>query len=95
MCIKTVFLRNTAIGSCSMVRGIGGLAAPYIAFYLPKVWQKGPMLIMGGTSLFGGILAFALPETLGSKLPEKMEDVKEMKRNSKPMWTCIRPQFMD
>jgi len=93
--IYPTIIRNTAIGSCSMVRGIGGLAAPYIAFYLPEVWEKGPMLIMGGTSLFGGILAFALPETLGSKLPEKMEDVKEMKKNSKPMWTCIRPQFMD
>ena len=78
-----------------MVRGIGGLAAPYIAFYLPEVWKKGPMLIMGGTSLLGGILAFALPETLGSKLPENMEDVKEMKKTSKPMWTCIRPEFMD
>ena len=78
-----------------MVARIGGIAAPYIALYLPKVWVQGPMIILGGTSLVGGVLAFALPETLGSKLPEKMEDVKEMKENSKPMWTCVKPQTMD
>ena len=78
-----------------MVARIGGISAPYIALYLPKVMTELPMLILGGSSLVGGLMAFALPETLGSKLPEKMEDVEEMKKNSKPMWSCVKPQTMD
>ena len=50
------------------------LLCAYIAFYLPEVWEKGPMLIMGGTSLLGGILAFALPETLNNKQKEKLPE---------------------
>ena len=90
--------RQTAIGSCSMVARVGGIAAPYIAFYLPtlkwKFAEKLPMLIMGISSIIGGLLAFALPETLGSKLPEKMEDVKEMKKNAKPLCSCVNPKTL-
>ncbi len=35
------------------------------------------MVVMGGSSLAGGLLAFLLPETLGFKLPETLEDVNE------------------
>jgi hypothetical protein len=36
-----------------------------------------PLIIMGGSSLLGGFLAFLLPETLGSRLPETLEDVSK------------------
>jgi len=75
-----------------MVARIGGISAPYIALYLPKIMPELPMLILGGSSLVGGLMAFALPETLGSKLPEVLEDVTEMKKKSKPMWSCVKPQ---
>ena len=84
-------IRNTAIGSCSMVARIGGISAPYIALYLPHIQKELPMLILGGSSLVGGFLAFALPETLGSKLPETLEDITEMKKKSKSMWSCVKP----
>ena len=77
-----------------MVARIGGISAPYIALYLPHVQKQLPMLILGGSSLIGGLMAFALPETLGCKLPEKIQDVKEMKNNVKPMWSCVNPQEM-
>ena len=81
-----------------MVARIGGIAAPYIALYLPTIdWtfaKKLPMLIMGISSILGGLLAFCLPETLGSSLPEKMDDVKEMKKNAKPLCSCVNPKTL-
>ena len=42
---------------------------------LNTVWVPLPLLIMGGSSLIGGLVALLnLPETLGKKLPENMED---------------------
>lgn len=76
-----------------MVSSIGGIAAPYIALYLPNIQEQLPMLILGGSSIIGGILSFALPETLGSTLPENMEDVKKLKNNSKPLCSCVNPKL--
>ena len=75
-----------------MVARIGGIAAPYIALYLPNIQKQLPMLILGGSSLLGGLMAFALPETLGSNLPENMEDVKKLKDNTKPLCSCVNPK---
>ena len=81
-----------------MVARVGGIAAPYIALYLPTIqWtfaKKLPMLIMGVSSILGGLLAFALPETLGSKLPENVEDVQKMKNNTKPLCSCVNPKTL-
>ena len=77
-----------------MVARVGGIAAPYIALYLPNIHEKLPMWILGGSSLVGGLLAFALPETLGSNLPEKIDDVRELKANAKPLCTCINPKTL-
>jgi OCT family organic cation transporter-like MFS transporter 4/5 len=100
-------IRNTAVGTFSMTARVGGIAAPYIALYLPKVrrprmrsaprtagpqvQKELPMLIMGGSALLGALLSLSLTETLGSTLPERIEDVEAMKKNSKPMFKCVRP----
>ena len=84
--------RQTAIGACSSIASIGGIAAPYIALYLPDIQKQLPMLILGGSSLIGGFMAFALPETLGSNLPEKIDDVRELKLNQKPLCSCVNPK---
>ncbi len=52
-------------------------------FKMPFKFQAGiegmtPLIIMGGSSLLGGLLAVFLPETLGSKLPETLEDVRHV-----------------
>merc|ERR1719187_910465 len=44
--IYPTVIRNTAIGACSMVARIGGIAAPYISLSLPNKWT---MLIIGGS----------------------------------------------
>ena len=38
-----VLFRNTALGSCSLTARVGGIAAPWLAFFLPKViFREGP-----------------------------------------------------
>ena len=87
--IYPTIIRNTAVGTFSFAARIGGISAPFLALYLPKIQEQLPMLIMGGSSIIGGVLAFFLPETLGAKLPENMQDVYDMKTNAKPLWSCV------
>merc|ERR1711997_206406 len=58
-------IRSTAVGSSSTCARIGGILAPQVA-NLNTVWVPLPLLIMGGSSLIGGLVALLnLPETLG------------------------------
>ena len=77
-----------------MVARLGGIAAPYIALYLPDIQKELPMLILGGSSVIGGLMAFALPETLGSNLPENIEDVKKLRENPKSLCSCVNPKTL-
>ena len=43
-------------------------------------WTALPMVIFGFTSVFSGILALALPETLHKQLPETVEDGENFAR---------------
>ena len=67
-------IRNSAVGTASMVARIGGIAAPLLA----GLHGTAPLIIMGGSSLLGGILAIFLPETLGAKLPETVAQVSKI-----------------
>ena len=49
------------------------------------------MLLMGGSALLGSLLSLVLPETLGATLPERMEDIEEMKKKTKPLCKCVNP----
>ena len=85
-------IRSTAVGTCSLMARIGGISSPYIALYLPTVTSDSvPFYFMGSAAIFGGMIALLLPETLGSSLPETMEDVDEIKKNGKPFWKCMNP----
>jgi len=81
-------IRNTAIGACSNTARLGGILAPPLALYFPKIQRSLPMLVMGGSSIIGGLLALFLPETLGNKLPETIQEITNMKENSKSFWSC-------
>ena len=79
-------VRNTSLGTCSMVARLGGFVAPYIAS-LGSYESSGyvPFLIFGIATLLGGSTAIILPETLGRDLPVTIEDAEELvqrKRNS-------------
>ena len=48
------------------------------------------MIVMGVCSLTGGMLTLLIPETLGTTLCEKINDLEDLKRNGKPFfawWT--------
>ena len=67
-------IRSTAVGASSLCGRIGGILAPQIAM-LDTIWDPLPLLVMGTGSLIGGILVFVfLPETLGKKLPDSMQE---------------------
>ena len=67
-------IRSTAVGASSLCGRIGGIIAPQIAM-LSTVWPPLPLFVMGAGSLIGGVLVFIfLPETLGKKLPDSMQE---------------------
>merc|ERR1711890_207626 len=74
-------IRSTAVGASSTFSRVGGMVAPLIAF-LSSVWKPFPLLVMGGSSLLGGILVFlVMPETLGEALPVTMEEALLLGKN--------------
>merc|ERR1711936_37718 len=75
-------IRSTAVGASSLCGRIGGIVAPPVAT-LGSVWLPLPFVIMGSFSLLGGILVLLiLPETLGSKLPDTMEEALNLGKKS-------------
>jgi len=71
-------IRSTAVGASSLCGRIGGILAPQIAL-LSSVYTPLPLIIMGSGSLLGGILVIMfLPETLGKRLPETMEEALDL-----------------
>ena len=88
-------IRNTAIGACSTVARVGGMMAIMIGL-LATYWTPAPMLIMGIVAVVAGTLALMLPETVGNKLPETMDDAINIGKNSnRGICTCICPQSLD
>ena len=46
------------------------------------------MFVLGLCSLIAGLLTLALPETLGTLLVERIEEVHELKNDGKPFFSC-------
>ena len=72
-------VRNTSLGTCSMVARVGGFLAPYIAS-LGSSEGSGyvPFLIFGVATLLGGSTAIILPETLGRDLPDTIQEAEQL-----------------
>ena len=77
-------VRNVGMGAASMSGRVGGILCPYINM-LSDVWTPLPLIIYGALALTGGLLTLLLPETLGRKLPETIQDGENfgLKKNSK------------
>ena len=43
---------------------------------------------MGVSAIFGGLVSLLLPETLGTMLPETLDDIDNLKNNHKGFFQC-------
>lgn len=66
-------LRGIGIGLASFLGGVGLTIIPFINF-LGTQWLVLPIIVMGVFAILGGIVTLKLPETLGAKLPQTVEE---------------------
>lgn len=72
-------VRNAGVGSSSMFARIGSMVAPFaVSISTDQKWLS--PVILGITAIIAAIVCLKLPETLGSKLPEAVEDIEKLKR---------------
>ena len=64
------------MGWVSMMARLGAMVAPMVLLSADAVpWLPG--FIYGGAPILSGVFAYFLPETLGSPLPDTIQDVEE------------------
>ncbi|KAM8809226.1 solute carrier family 22 member 7 [Eudromia elegans] len=68
-------LRQSGMGYTAFVARLGGALAPLV-FLLDSVWPPLPELTYCGVAVCCGSVAFLLPETLHTRLPEGIEDIE-------------------
>ncbi|XP_063954422.1 organic cation transporter protein-like [Lytechinus pictus] len=66
-------VRSVGVGICSMSARIAGILAPYVLL-LDEVWEPLPVIIFGVLSIIAGVLILFVPETLGARLPQTIEE---------------------
>ncbi|KAK3098125.1 hypothetical protein FSP39_016360 [Pinctada imbricata] len=80
-------LRSSTCAVCHFVGKIGAVVSPYIADLALLVDSDMkvalPLIVFGAAMIASGILAFALPETLGKNLPETIQEAAYMKKKNK------------
>jgi hypothetical protein len=81
-------IRNSAVGTCSMVARIGAGASGYIAILSDVTLPTVPMAIFCIFSLFAGVLIYFLPETRDMPLPDTMWDAVTMMKNNSSAYRC-------
>ncbi|XP_062892222.1 solute carrier family 22 member 6-A-like isoform X2 [Mobula hypostoma] len=84
-------IRQTGVGLANTMARVGAIVAPMVKLsgdYLPFV----PMSIYGGMAILSGVLAFGLPETLNTQLPDTVEDVESRWRLGKAPKADVIPE---
>lgn len=88
-------IRNTSIGFCSTIARVGGIMANLVGLLAP-FWGPAPMIVLGIVAIIAGISALKLPETVGNKLPESMDDAINIGKDSKRgICTCVCPESFE
>lgn len=67
-------VRNIGVGCSSTCARIGSMVAPFVKELGRATHPFVPFAVYGGLSLVSGILVYFLPETLGCKLPDTVEE---------------------
>ena len=70
---------------------VGALATPFMGDLAEVTSEKVPYFLLGGFAIVSGLLCFLLPETLGSTLPENIDDIEVLEKKSKSLCTCVNP----
>ncbi|XP_010750841.1 solute carrier family 22 member 6 isoform X2 [Larimichthys crocea] len=69
-------IRQNGMGCVSMMARVGAMVAPMVILTRDSIpWLPG--LIYGGAPILSGVAAIFLPETLGSPLPDTIQDVED------------------
>lgn len=70
-------MRSGGVGAFSTFSRFGALLAPFVPL-LKFIFEFLPLLIFGVVAFIAGILAKFLPETLGKKLPDTLEEAENI-----------------
>uniref|UniRef100_A0A2K5CJX5 Solute carrier family 22 member 4 n=1 Tax=Aotus nancymaae TaxID=37293 RepID=A0A2K5CJX5_AOTNA len=71
-------VRNMAVGVTSMASRVGSIIAPYFV-YLGAYNRMLPYIVMGSLTVLIGIITLLFPESLGTTLPETLEQMQKVK----------------
>ncbi|XP_072932386.1 organic cation transporter protein-like [Epargyreus clarus] len=75
--------RHSLFAFSSMMGRIGSIVAPLTPAFGKAVWDDLPFALFAGFALLSGALVFVTPETLGTKLPDTMEEAVELSNKKK------------
>ena len=64
------------MGMASMSGRVGSIVSP-LALYMAELWKPLPLVLFSSLSFTGGLLCLFLPETMGMKLPETLQEGEE------------------
>ncbi|OWF41580.1 solute carrier family 22 member 3-like [Mizuhopecten yessoensis] len=72
-------IRSIGMGCCFFLTRVGGLLAPQILLLGDYTHKSVPIIAFGVLGVIGGVLTLLLPETLGRKLPDSIQDAENMR----------------
>lgn len=75
-------IRSGSVGTFSTFSRFGALLAPFVPL-LRTYYSFLPLLIFGSFAFTSGLLATTLPETLGHKLPDTIEEAENIGKATK------------
>jgi len=83
-------MRAQAVGIFTIIAQCGAASAPWISLWIKKFYLPLPFIIFGTSLILAGLAAFCLPETLGKKIIDVIENEKngkelEMQVNEKEL----------
>ncbi|CAH2241426.1 jg15623 [Pararge aegeria aegeria] len=70
--------RHRLFAFSSMIGRIGSVLAPLTPAFGEAVWVNLPFTMFAGFAMLSGFLVFITPETLGTKLPDTMEEASNI-----------------
>ncbi|XP_023935689.2 organic cation transporter protein-like [Bicyclus anynana] len=70
--------RHSLFAFSSMIGRIGSIVAPLTPAFGAAVWDDLPFALFAGFAFVSGLLVLVTPETLGTKLPDTMEEASAL-----------------